>query len=103
MLAARLPSLSIHGLRRNCGALAEWCEVPVGVVAQIMGHKPTALAERHYRVRPLDPLRQWHERIEEGILEQAGNEAPRMVGAPGGAEVARGRLTLSLDVTNEMR
>ena len=29
----------------------------MGVVAQIQGHKPSALAEKHYRRRPLDLLR----------------------------------------------
>jgi intergrase/recombinase len=38
--------------------------VPTGIVAQIMGHKPSALAEKHYRRRPLDLLRKWHEKIE---------------------------------------
>jgi hypothetical protein len=37
-----------------------------------MGHKPSATAERHYKVRPLDLLRVHHERIEAWILEQAG-------------------------------
>jgi intergrase/recombinase len=52
--------------------LTEWLEVPAGVVAQIQGHKPSATAEKHYRVRPLDLLRVHHERIEAWILEQAG-------------------------------
>jgi len=52
--------------------LTEWLEVPVGVVAQLMGHKPSATAEKHYTVRPLDLLRVHHERIEAWILEQAG-------------------------------
>jgi len=69
---AGLPALSLHGLRRSFGSLSEWCEVPVGVVAQIMGHKPSATAEKHYRERPLDLLRMWHSRIEAWILEQAG-------------------------------
>jgi intergrase/recombinase len=47
-------------------------EAPSGVVAQIQGHKPSATAEKHYRVRPLDLLRVHHERIEAWILEQAG-------------------------------
>lgn len=72
LTAAGLPALSLHGLRRSFGTLAEWCEVPTGVVAQIMGHKPSALAEKHYRVRPLDLLRSWHVKIEAWILEQAG-------------------------------
>ena len=37
-----------------------------------MGHKPSATAEKHYRVRPLDLLRMWHTKIECWILEQAG-------------------------------
>jgi intergrase/recombinase len=59
-------------LRRSFGTLAEWVECPAGVSAQIMGHKPSAIAEKHYRRRPLDLLRQWHVKIEEWILEQAG-------------------------------
>ena len=72
--AAGLPPVSLHGLRRSFGSLSEWCEVPVGVVAQIMGHKPSATAEKHYRVRPLDLLTMWHVKIEAWILEQAGIE-----------------------------
>jgi len=37
-----------------------------------MGHKPSATAERHYRVRPLDLLRMWHTKFEGWILDQAG-------------------------------
>lgn len=74
--AAALPPLSIHGLRRSFGTLAEWVECPVGIVAQIMGHKPSAIAEKHYRRRPLDLLRMWHVKIEGWILEQAGIEQP---------------------------
>jgi len=69
---AGLPHLSIHGLRRSFGTLAEWCEVPVGIVAQIQGHKPSEIAEKHYRRRPLDLLRSWHEKIEAWILQQGG-------------------------------
>lgn len=69
---AGLPHVTLHGLRRSFGTLAEWCEVPVGVVAQIQGHKPSALAEKHYRRRPLDMLRMWHNRIEAWMLAQAG-------------------------------
>ena len=43
----------------------------MGVVAQIQGHKPSATAEKHYTVRPLELLRVHHERIEAWILEQA--------------------------------
>lgn len=73
---AGLPALSIHGLRRSFGTLAEWVECPAGISAQIMGHKPSALAEKHYRRRPLDLLRMWHTKIEAWILAQAGIEQP---------------------------
>ncbi|MDR5778120.1 integrase arm-type DNA-binding domain-containing protein [Caballeronia sp. LZ065] len=70
--AAGLPHVTLHGLRRSFGTLSEWCEVPVGVVAQIQGHKPSAIAEKHYRRRPLDLLRMWHDKIEVWLLAQAG-------------------------------
>ena len=70
--AAGLDGLTLHGLRRSFASLTEWLEVPAGVVAQIQGHKPSATAEKHYRVRPLDLLRVHHERIEAWVLEQAG-------------------------------
>jgi hypothetical protein len=73
-----LPKLSgpkvIYAAANRMGTLSEWCEVPTGVVAQIMVHKPSALAEKHYRRRPLDLLRNWHVKIEAWILEQAGIE-----------------------------
>ena len=69
---AGIDGLTIHGLRRSFKSLTEWLEIPAGVVAQIMGHKPSATAEKHYTVRPLDLLRIHHERIEAWILEQAG-------------------------------
>lgn len=69
---AGIEGLTIHGLRRSFKSLTEWLEIPAGVVAQIMGHKPSATAEKHYTVRPLDLLRIHHERIEAWILEQAG-------------------------------
>jgi len=71
LAAAGLPHVTLHGLRRSFGTLSEWVEVPVGVVAQIQGHKPSATAEKHYRRRPLDLLRLWHDRIETWMLEQA--------------------------------
>lgn len=74
--AAGLPPVTLHGLRRSFGSLAEWVEVPAGIVAQIMGHKPKATAERHYRVRPTELLRKWHTKIEAWMLEQAGIEQP---------------------------
>lgn len=77
IVAAGLPPVSLHGLRRSFGSLSEWVEVPVGIVAQIQGHKPSATAEKHYRVRPLDLLRMWHVKIEAWILAEAGIEIPQ--------------------------
>lgn len=71
LAAAGLPHVSLHGLRRSFGTLCEWVEMPSGIAAQIMGHKPSALAEKHYRRRPIDLLRMWHEKIEAWMLEQA--------------------------------
>lgn len=68
---ANLPHISIHGLRRSFGTLAEWVDCPIGISAQIMGHAPSAIAEKHYRQRPIDLLRKWHIRIEKFILEEA--------------------------------
>lgn len=68
---AALPPLSLHGLRRSFGTLSEWVEVPVGIVAQIMGHKPSAIAEKHYIQRELDLLHLWHVKIEAWILKEA--------------------------------
>jgi integrase len=73
---AALPDLSIHGLRRSFGTLAEWVECPAGISAQIMGHKPSAIAEKHYRRRPIDLLRMWHTKIEKFILDEAGIVQP---------------------------
>jgi integrase len=70
--AAGLEGLTLHGLRRSFKSLTEWLEVPVGVVAQIQGHKPSATAEKHYTVRPLELLRLHHEKIEAWIMDQAG-------------------------------
>jgi len=71
---AGIDGLTLHGLRRSFKSLTEWLECPAGVVAQIMGHRPSATAEKHYTVRPLDLLRLHHERIEAWILQQAGIE-----------------------------
>jgi integrase len=70
--AAGVEGLTLHGLRRSFKSLTEWLEVPVGVVAQIQGHKPSATAEKHYTVRPLELLAVHHNRIEAWMLEQAG-------------------------------
>lgn len=88
---AGIDGLTIHGLRRSFGTLSEWCEVPTGVVAQIMGHKPSATAEKHYRRRPLDLLRQWHTKIEAWILAEASVEQPTAGEAPALVAVGAGK------------
>src|ERR1039457_1574898 len=81
LAAAALPALSLHGLRRSFATLSEWVEVPAGIVAQLMGHKPSAIAERHYIQRELDLLHLWHTKIEAWILNEAGIEfVPAQVG-----------------------
>jgi len=70
--AAGLEGLTLHGLRRSFKSLTEWLEIPAGVVAQIQGHKPSATAEKHYTVRPLELLAVHHNRIEAWMLDQAG-------------------------------
>jgi integrase len=75
---AGIEGLTLHGLRRSFKSLTEWLEIPAGVVAQIMGHKPSATAEKHYTVRPLDLLRVHHQRIEKWMLEQAHLALPKL-------------------------
>ena len=69
---AGLSHVTLHGLRRTFASLAEWVEMPRGIVAQIMGHAPNATAEKHYINRPLELLAVWHDKYEAWILEQAG-------------------------------
>ena len=86
---AGVDHVSLHGLRRSFKSLTEWLDIPAGVVAQLMGHKPSATAEKHYTVRPLDLLRVHHEKIEAWILEQAGIEFDAAV-VPGKLRVVAG-------------
>lgn len=72
LAVAGLEHVTLHGLRRTFASLAEWVEMPRGIVAQIMGHAPNATAERHYINRPLELLTVWHSKYEGWILEQAG-------------------------------
>jgi integrase len=67
---AGIPHVTLHGLRRSFRTLSEWVEVPHGVVAQIMGHKPSATAEKHYTRRSIDMLRNWHDKIEAWVLAE---------------------------------
>ena len=63
--------LSIHDLRRSLATLCEWLELPPGLVAQLQGHAPQGVREKHYIDRPMDLLRIFHERIEAWILMEA--------------------------------
>ena len=72
MLAdAGIPHVSIHGLRRTFSLLGEAAGAPAGAIAQVMGHKPSAIAEG-YRPRSIDALRPYLALIEAFILEKAG-------------------------------
>ena len=91
-----LNHVTVHGLRRSFSSLAEWVEMPTGVVAQIMGHAPNATAERHYINRPLELLAVWHGKYEAWILEQAGIQFARPKGerSAGIKSAPRGALRL---------
>jgi integrase len=85
---AGIPHVSIHGLRRTFKSLAEWVEIPAGVVSQITGHKPSATEEKHYITRPLELLAIWHCRYEAWILEQAGVEFEHVQTGPKLVDIA---------------
>lgn len=71
--SAGLPHLTLHGLRRSFGTLCDHMAdtIPPGVVAQIMGHKPSALVEKHYRRRTNEMLLDFHKKIERWMLDTA--------------------------------
>lgn len=73
-----------HGLRRSFASLSEWVEVPAGIGAQIQGHTPQGVREKHYIRRPIDLLRKWHIKIESWILKEAKIE---IIAAPAGLRV----------------
>ncbi len=68
---AGIPHVSIHGLRRTFSLLGEVAGAPAGAIAQVMGHRPSAIAER-YRPRSIDALRPYLALIEAYILDKAG-------------------------------
>ena len=43
---AGIPHVSIHGLRRTFSLLGEAAGAPAGAIAQVMGHKPSAIGHR---------------------------------------------------------
>ena len=71
-----LPKITLQGLRRSFATLSDWVDLPQGVVAQIMGHKPSATAETYYKFRSVDILRRHHIRFERWIIEQAELDYP---------------------------
>lgn len=68
---AGIPHVSIHGLRRTFALMGEQAGAPAGAIAQVMGHKPSAIAEG-YKPRSIDVLRPYMEQIERFILDKAG-------------------------------
>ena len=71
LMDAGIPHISIHGLRRTFSLLGEAAGAPAGAIAQVMGHKPSAIAEG-YRPRSIDALRPYLATIESFILDKAG-------------------------------
>ena len=94
LAVAGLKHLTLHGLRRTFASLAEWVEIPKGVVAQIQGHVPSATAEKHYINRPLELLALWHDKYEAWLLRQAGIKPPRSKRTAQAKPAAQPRLRL---------
>lgn len=86
---AGIPHVSIHGLRRTFSLLGEAAGAPAGAIAQVMGHKPSAIAEG-YRPRSIDALRPYLAQIERFILDKAGVVFDASKAAPGGLRVVAG-------------
>ena len=86
---AGIPHVSIHGLRRTFSLLGEAAGAPAGAIAQVMGHKPSAIAEG-YRPRSIDALRPYLALIERFILDKAGIAFDATKAAPGGLRVVVG-------------
>lgn len=64
--------VTAHDLRRSFATLSEWCEIPEGVVRQVMGHTGKGSHERNYRHRPIDLLRQFMERYNAWLITPEG-------------------------------
>jgi integrase len=86
---AGIPHVSIHGLRRSFALLGEASGAPAGAIAQVMGHKPSAIAER-YKPRPIDALRGYLAHVEAFILDRAGIAFDAAKAAKGGLRVVAG-------------
>ena len=86
LLSAGIDALTLHGLRRSFSLLGEAAGAPAGAIAQVMGHRPSATAEG-YRLRSVDALRPFLQRIEDYILNLAGVEFAPATAAPVGLRV----------------
>lgn len=86
---AAIPHVSIHGLRRTFSLLGEAAGAPAGAIAQVMGHKPSAIAEG-YRPRSIDALRPYLAQIERFILDKAGVQFDPSMAATGVLRVVTG-------------
>ncbi|MFZ2653024.1 MAG: hypothetical protein WA210_23295 [Burkholderiaceae bacterium] len=86
---AGIPHVSIPGLRRTFSLLGEAAGAPAGAIAQVMGHKPSAIAEG-YRPRSIDALRPYLALIEKFILDKAGVTFDPARAASGGLRVVKG-------------
>ena len=83
---AGIPHVSIHGLRRTFALLGEAAGAPAGAIAQVMGHRPSAVAEG-YKPRSIDALRPYLEGVEAFILDKAGIEFDPAKVMPAGLRV----------------
>ena len=83
---AGIPHVSIHGLRRTFALLGEAAGAPAGAIAQVMGHRPSAIAEG-YKPRSVDALRPYLSLVEKFILDRARVEFDPAKSASGGLRV----------------
>lgn len=67
---AGIEHVSIHGLRRTFALMGEAAGAPAGAIAQVMGHRPSAVHEG-YKPRSIDALRPHLQQVEEFILKAA--------------------------------
>lgn len=77
LAAVGIGHLTLHGLRRSFSLLGEAAGAPAGAIAQVMGHRPSAVAEG-YRPRSVDALRPYLARVELHILELASAPIERL-------------------------
>jgi integrase len=89
LIDAGIQHVSIHGLRRTFALMREAAGAPAGAIAQVMGHRPSAVAEG-YKPRSIDALRPYLARVERFILDKAGIAFDETAPAAGGLRVVAG-------------